>query len=85
MSTKERDESGRRGKNIVRYCRHHFGEYNETTKCSAGKETNPFKPRLIEGRVPRYEGKNDHPRMVQHVLLRPLSWMGQCDTQAIVS
>ncbi|XP_066910881.1 uncharacterized protein [Clytia hemisphaerica] len=70
---------------VIRYCRHHFGEYDEKSKRSTGKEINPFEPRITEGKISRFEGRNDHPRMVQHILLRPLTWLAQCDTQAIVT
>ena len=74
VTTKEKDENGQRVKKTVRYCRHHFGEYDEESKRSSGKETNPFAPRLTEGQIQRYEGRNDHPRMVQHIPSRLLSW-----------
>ena len=85
VSTREKGEDGQPIKQVVRYCRFHFGQYDEEKKTSAGKESNPFVARLTEGQITRYEGKNDHPRMVQHILLRPLSWSAQCDTQPIVT
>ena len=85
VSTQEKDEHGDVKKKVQRYCRHHFGDYNQEEKQSKGKETNPFFARIVEGKIERFEGKNDHPRMVQHMLLRPLTWLAQCDTQPIIS
>ncbi|XP_066920336.1 uncharacterized protein [Clytia hemisphaerica] len=85
VTTKEKDQDGKPIERVIRYCRHHFGEYDEKSKRSTGKEINPFEPRITEGKISRFEGRNDHPRMVQHILLRPLTWLAQCDTQAIVT
>ena len=40
--------------------------------------------RKAEGEHPRYEGKCDHPRFLQHIKARMLSWKGNCDTQPII-
>jgi len=29
-------------------------------KKSSGKDTHPFTPKIAEGKIPRFEGKNDH-------------------------
>eukprot|EP00111_Clytia_hemisphaerica_P019677 TCONS_00058076-protein len=85
ITTKEKNQNGQPIEEVIRYCRHHFGKFDEEIKTSMGKETNPFTPRLTKGEIQRYEGRNDHPRMVQHILLRSLSWLAQCDTQTLVT
>ena len=60
-----------------------FGQYNEGRK-SSGKEINPFVARKTEGKHPRYEGRCDHPYLVQHCGVRPLSWLANYDTQPII-
>ena len=85
IKTNEKDNHGNFKMKVLRYCRHHFGNYNEQTKTSEGKEINPFTPRIVKGKIERFEGRNDHPRMVQHMALRPLTWLAQCDTQPIIS
>ena len=85
VKTAEKDDSGEFKKKIVRYCRHHFGEFDNKTKRTSGKEVDPFNARVVDGKIQRFEGKNDHPKMVQHIGIRPLSWLAQCDTQPIIS
>ena len=67
-----------------RYCRFHFGEYDRETKRSSGKDIHPFYPLVTKGEHPRYEGKSDHPRFLQHIKCRMLPWNGNCDTQVII-
>ena len=64
-------------------CRFHFGYYDRNVKMSSGKDIN-MEPTITEGVNPRYEGPRDHPRMVQHVAVRPLSWLGNCDSSIII-
>ena len=71
-------------KRVVKKCRMNFGQYNEEGRKSSGKEINPFDARITEGKYPRYEGRCDHPYLVQHCGVRPLSWLANCDTQPII-
>ena len=64
-------------------CRFHYGCYDRKLKMSSGKDIN-LEPTITEGANPRYEGPRDHPRMVQHVAVRPLSWLGNCDSSIII-
>ena len=61
-----------------------FGQYTEEGRKSSGKEINPFVARITQGKHPRYEGRCDHPCLVQHCGVRPLSWLANCDTQPII-
>ena len=63
---------------VVRKCRMNFGIYGEKTKTSSGKPISPFLPNITDGAHPRYEGCRDHPHLVQHVAMRPLSWLANC-------
>ena len=56
----------------------------QETKMSTGKDFHPFNPIITRGEHPRYEGKYDHPRFLQHIKCRLLSWKGNCDTQVII-
>ena len=69
---------------IVKECRFDFGEYDENEKKSSGKPLHEFQPCISEGAHPKYEGPRDHPRLVQHSAIRPLSWLANCDTQAVI-
>ena len=60
-----------------------YGDFNNETKISAGMEIHPLHPRVTKGEYPRYEGRPDHPRYLQHIKARLLSWKGNCDTQVI--
>ena len=64
-------------------CRFHYGEYDRKTKTSSGKDLS-LDARITTGDNPRYEGPRDHPRLVQHVAARPLSWLANCDSSLIV-
>ena len=64
-------------------CRFHYGVYDRKLKMSSGKDAN-LQPTITDGTNPRYEGPRDHPRMVQHVAARPLSWLGNCDSSIII-
>ena len=68
----------------IKECRFHFGRYNKETKTSSGKDIHPFSPMVTKGEHPRYEGRSDHPRFLQHVKARLLSWKANCDTQPII-
>ena len=67
-----------------KYCRFHFGDLDPETKKSSGKEIHPFNAEITNGDHPRYEGPRDHPRHVQHVRLRILSWLANCDSQVLI-
>ena len=72
---------------VGKKCRMNFGQYNEEEEGgggSNGKEINPFFARITEDKHPRYEGRRDHPYLVQHCGVRPLSWLANCDTQHII-
>ena len=69
---------------IIRHCRLQFGKYNEKEKTSDGKPLHEFQACITEGAHPIYEGPRDHPRLVQHAAIRPLSWLANCDTQAVI-
>ena len=68
----------------VRVCRHHFGEYDPGTKSSSGKDVHPFHAEVTKGDHPRFEGRRDHPRFLQHIKSKLLSWKANNDTQAII-
>ena len=55
-------------------CRFHFGSFDRKEKVSSGKDIN-LNPTITDGVNPRYEGPRDHPRLVQHVAVRPVSWL----------
>ena len=80
---KLKSKSGDKSKD-KRVCRFHFGEYDKETKMSTGKDVHPFNPIVTRGEHPRYEGRYDHPRFLQHIKCRLLSWKGNCDTQVII-
>ena len=44
-----------------------------------------FKPIINEDDHPTYEGACDHPRLLQHCAIRPVSWQANCDTQPIIN
>ena len=67
-----------------KYCRFHYGDYDNATKKSSGKELHPSHPLVTKGEHPRYEGKSDHPRFIQHIKTRMLTWKGNCDDQVII-
>ena len=67
-----------------KYCRFHFAKQNSETKEVSGKEIHPFKPVISEGEYPKYDGPRDHPRLIQHVKARLISWLANCDTQVII-
>ena len=54
------------------------------TKKTPGKECHPFEARIEEGAHPRFEGPRDHPRLVLHIKIKLLTWLANCDTQAII-
>ena len=64
-------------------CRFHYGYYDRNLKISSGMDIK-FEPSITEGANPRYEGPRDHPRMVQHIAARPISWLGNCDSSIII-
>ena len=86
VKTAERDVPSEFKKKCVRFCRHHFGEFDDNkTKISSGKEVDPFNARVVDGKIQRFDGKNDHPKIFQHIGIRLLSWLAQYDTQQIIS
>ncbi len=77
-------QSNNDGSKQPRVCKFHFGEYDESTKTSAGKDLHPFEPTITEGEHPRYEGRRDHPRFLQHTTATLLSWKANSDTQVVL-
>ncbi|XP_057294620.1 uncharacterized protein LOC130623148 [Hydractinia symbiolongicarpus] len=75
---------GTKSKKVVKYCRFHFGEFNEETQTTSGKNIHPYQPVITDGAHPRYEGPTDHPRFIQQAKCRPMSWLANCDTQPII-
>ena len=69
---------------LRKICRFHFGEYDKEKKVSSGKVEHPFHPTVTKGEHPRYEGRRDHPRFLQNMKARLLSWKANCDTQVII-
>ena len=47
-------------------------------------EIHPLHPRVTKGEHARYERRSDHPRYLQHIKTRLLSWKGDRDTQVII-
>ena len=84
QSAKKGNDSEKVEETVVRKCRMNFGIYDEKTKTSSGKPISPFLPNITDGAHPRYEGCRDHPHLVQHVAMRSLSWLANCDTQPII-
>ena len=80
----ENDMANVEKESIVRHCRFHFGKYDEKEKTSSGKPLHEFQACITEDAPPTYEGPRDHPRLVQHAAIRPLSWLANCDTQAVI-
>ena len=70
--------------NEPRVCRFHYGTWDESTRSSSGKDVHPFEPLISEGEHPRFEGRRDHPRFLQHTKATLLSWKANSDTQAVL-
>ena len=64
-------------------CRFHYGYYDRNLKISSGMDIK-LEPFITEGANSRYEGPCNHPRMVQHIAVRPISWLGNCDSSIII-
>ena len=74
---------------VQQFCRFGYGVYNKDTKTMSGKNVHPFEPKIDSNlgekqKHPRYEGPCDHPRMVQHPMMRAVSWQGNADTQPLI-
>ena len=80
----QRKKKGKDQRNESRVCRFHYGTYDETLKTSSGKDLHPFEPMITDGEHPKYEGKRDHPRFLQHTKATLLSWKANSDTQVIL-
>ena len=72
------------GDKVEWVCRFGYGDFNNETKKSSGREIHPLHPRVTKGEHPRYEGRSDQPRFLQQIKARLLSWKGNCDTQVII-
>ena len=68
----------------ARVCRFDYGTYDETTKTTSGKDLHPFEPLITEGDHPKYEGRRDHPRFLQHITAAILAWKANTDAQVIL-
>lgn len=75
---------GTKSKKVVKYCRFNFGEFDDETHITSGKNIHPHNPVITGGAHQRYEGPSDHPRLIQHAKCRPMSWLANCDTQPII-
>ena len=60
-------------KKVVKKCRMNFVQYNEEWGKRCGKDKHPS-----------YVGRRDHPYLIQHCGIRPLSWLVNGDTQPII-
>ena len=69
---------------VVKVCRFHFGEYDIEKKVSQGKVLHPFHPIILGNDHKRYEGKRDHPRLIQHSKPKLLAWKANIDTQPLI-